>query len=122
MRKRGPEDRHIASGSEHRTETTTEELKAALAKSEARYEALVSRAGYGIYRSSADGRFLEANATLADMLGYSSVDELFSLDLPRDVYLDPDERGRIIRSPVSYNVRPFLPGRYGEEILAHSAD
>jgi acid phosphatase (class B) len=29
---------------------------------------------------------------------------------------------RIIRSPVSYNERPFLPGRYGEEILANSAD
>jgi len=29
---------------------------------------------------------------------------------------------RIIRSSVSYNERPFLPGRYGEEILANSAD
>ena len=29
---------------------------------------------------------------------------------------------RIIRSPVSYNERPFQPGKYGEEILANSAD
>ena len=29
---------------------------------------------------------------------------------------------RIIRSPVSYNERPFLPGKLGEEILANSAD
>jgi acid phosphatase class B len=29
---------------------------------------------------------------------------------------------RIIRSPVSYNERPFLPGKFGEEILANSAD
>jgi acid phosphatase (class B) len=36
---------------------------------------------------------------------------------------DPAIRAiRIIRSPVSYNERPFLPGRYGEEILANSAD
>jgi hypothetical protein len=26
------------------------------------------------------------------------------------------------RSPVSYNERPFQPGKYGEEILANSAD
>ena len=36
---------------------------------------------------------------------------------------DPAIRAvRIIRSPVSYNERSFLPGRYGEEILANSAD
>ena len=36
---------------------------------------------------------------------------------------DPAIRAiRIIRSPVSYNERLTTPGRYGEEILAHSAD
>jgi len=36
---------------------------------------------------------------------------------------DPTIRAiRIIRSPVSYNERPVLPGKYGEEILANSAD
>jgi acid phosphatase (class B) len=36
---------------------------------------------------------------------------------------DPAIRAvRIIRSPVSYNERPFQPGKYGEEILASSAD
>jgi hypothetical protein len=36
---------------------------------------------------------------------------------------DPAIRAvRIIRSPVSYNERPFQPGEYGEEILANSAD
>jgi acid phosphatase (class B) len=36
---------------------------------------------------------------------------------------DPAIRAiRILRSPVSYNERPVLPGKYGEEILANSAD
>jgi acid phosphatase (class B) len=36
---------------------------------------------------------------------------------------DPAIRAiRIIRSPVSYNERPTTPGKYGEEILANSAD
>src|SRR5947209_19089259 len=70
------------------------ELKRALEKSEARYAALVERAGYGIYCSSVDGHFREVNATLVAMLGYRSVDELLGLDLARDVYLDPEERDR----------------------------
>ncbi|HUR95782.1 MAG TPA: HAD family acid phosphatase [Gemmatimonadales bacterium] len=36
---------------------------------------------------------------------------------------DPAIRAvRILRSPVSYNERPTTPGKYGEEILANSAD
>jgi len=36
---------------------------------------------------------------------------------------DPAIRAiRIMRSPVSYNERPVLPGKFGEEILANSAD
>ena len=36
---------------------------------------------------------------------------------------DPAIRAiRVIRSPVSYNERPTAPGKYGEEILANSAD
>jgi PAS domain S-box-containing protein len=73
-----------------------DDLRAALSRSEARYEALVGRAGYGIYRSSLDGRFLEANAALATMLGYDDPAQLLALDLARDVYLDPQERNRLI--------------------------
>src|SRR4051794_17160356 len=88
------------------TAATTKELQAALAKAEERYDALVRRAGYGIYRSSAQGRFVEANATLAAMLGYPSVEELLSLDMARDVYLDPEERGRLLRRPATVRGYP----------------
>src|SRR4051794_28505923 len=87
------------------TAATIEELRTALANAEARYEALVRRAGYGIYRSTAQGRFLAANATLVAMLGYESVEELLALELSRDVYLDPDERGRLMQQ--SATVRDY---------------
>ena len=86
-----------------------ENLKDALARAEGRYDALVRRAGYGVYRSTAAGRFVEANATLAAMLGYGSVDDVLALDLSRDVYLDPEERARLLR-------RPVPPGGYPEWI------
>jgi PAS domain S-box-containing protein len=68
-----------------------------LARSEARYADLIERVGYGIYRSSAEGRFIEVNSVLVSMLGYSSPDELYALDLARDLYLDPGERERLVR-------------------------
>jgi PAS domain S-box-containing protein len=74
-------------------------LSRALATSEARYAALVERAGYGIYRSSIDGHFREVNSTLVAMLGYRSPEELLRLDLARDVYLDPEERDRLRERP-----------------------
>lgn len=83
-------------------EQSTDDLRAALARSEARFDAFVRRAGYGIYRSSPDGRFLEANEVLAAMLGYDAADDLLALDLPADVYLDPVERERLMtRTPLS---------------------
>ena len=77
------------------TSSSLVELQRALTRSEARYDELVQRAGYGIYRSSPDGRFIEANSVLAALLGYGSVAELLRLDLARDVYLDPRERDRL---------------------------
>jgi PAS domain S-box-containing protein len=72
-----------------------EELTAQLEQSEARYASLILRVGYGSYRSSPTGRFLEANAALATMLGYDDPAALLDLDLARDVYLDPGERERL---------------------------
>jgi PAS domain S-box-containing protein len=72
--------------------------EAALAESEARYRQLIDRAAFGIYRASATGRFLEANAALVAMLGYASVDELRDVDIGRDVYSDAAERDAVLAS------------------------
>jgi PAS domain S-box-containing protein len=73
----------------------------ALEKSLERFSALVERSGYGIYRSSPSGRFTEVNSVLVSMLGYSNTEELLSLDLGRDVYLDTAERDRLRRGPIT---------------------
>ena len=80
-------------------EEAEEELRGreeALRRSEDAYRSLIRRAAYGIYRSSIDGRFLEANPALAGMLGYESVDDLLRVDLLRDIYLNPNDRDRLI--------------------------
>src|SRR5215212_6967375 len=66
----------------------------ALRKSEARYRSLIQGAAYGIYRTTVDGRILDANPAIAAMLGYT-VDELMSMDMAT-LYRSPDERAALV--------------------------
>src|SRR5881296_2772443 len=68
----------------------------ALRESEARYRELVENATYGIFRSTANGRFLEVNRALITMLGYDSKEELLSANLPVDIYRRPEDRSKLI--------------------------
>src|SRR5437763_12317233 len=70
----------------------------ALRISEARHRSLVHSAVYGMYRSSVDGKFLDVNPALINMLGYASAEELLAVDLGKDVYVDPEHRATIIRA------------------------
>jgi PAS domain S-box-containing protein len=64
----------------------------ALRQSEERMRALIDRAAYAIFRSTRAGRFLDVNPSLIAMLGYDSAEELLAIDIPRDLYVDPEER------------------------------
>jgi PAS domain S-box-containing protein len=61
-----------------------------LGESENRYRNMVDRAVYGIYRCTADGRFLNANPALVSMLGYPSEQELLKLNIS-DFYTDASD-------------------------------
>ena len=62
------------------------------------YETLLQRAGLGLFRSSEDGRLLNANAALARMLDYADANELLVANLRRDVFLEPAEFDRLLAS------------------------
>src|SRR5438128_1365371 len=64
----------------------------ALRASELRNRTLVQSAVYGIYRSNADGSFLEVNPAMVNMLGYDSAEEVLALQMSRDLYVDSAER------------------------------
>jgi len=89
-------DRSDARNSVSESQNLAEHYRLALARSEARYASLVERIGYGAYRSSLAGRFIDVNLVLVSMLGYSSAEALMALDLATDLYLDPAERARLM--------------------------
>jgi two-component system, cell cycle sensor histidine kinase and response regulator CckA len=68
----------------------------ALRQSEASFRSLVLNSPYAIFRSSLDGRFLDANPALVGMLGYGSDSELMTLYCPADVYGDPRESEQLV--------------------------
>jgi len=65
-----------------RIQRTEKRLRA----SEARYRNIFETAPIGIYRTTADGQILMANAALVDMLGYDSFAELAGRDLESQGY------------------------------------
>ncbi|HEY0789072.1 MAG TPA: diguanylate cyclase, partial [Thermoanaerobaculia bacterium] len=74
----------------------------ALQQSEAKFRSIFDFASVGIYQATPDGTLLTVNAALARMLGYHSVGELLRMNLARDVYFDPIERGLLMEyhSPI----------------------
>lgn len=72
-----------------------------LRHSEARYRALAGNLSYGICRCSLDGQFLEVNDAMVKMLGYSSREELFAVNLASDLIQDPGKRTQLLGQPDS---------------------
>ena len=62
--------------------------------SEEDYKRLFANVGVGVYISSKEGKFLDANKALLDMLGYEDRSEFLKIDIAKDLYLRPEDRRR----------------------------
>jgi two-component system NtrC family sensor kinase len=72
--------------------TENKQREAKLAASEEKYQNLFEHVGVGVYISSKEGRFLDANPAFVKMMGYDSKKELLDIDITRDLYLQPSDR------------------------------
>jgi two-component system NtrC family sensor kinase len=62
--------------------------------SEDDYKSLFEHVGCGVYINSKEGKFLDANNALLEMLGYDDKKEFLNIDIARDLYVRPDDRKR----------------------------
>ena len=67
-----------------------EELRA----TEEDYRRLFEHVGVGVYISSKEGKFLDANKELLDILGYENKDEFLKIDIASELYVRPEDRRR----------------------------
>jgi diguanylate cyclase (GGDEF)-like protein/PAS domain S-box-containing protein len=65
-------------------------------ETEARYLDLVDHLPVGVYRTTPDGRFIEANPALAHILGFESAEELKDLNV-KDFYVRRKDRASHLR-------------------------
>ncbi|HEY2738484.1 MAG TPA: EAL domain-containing protein [Thermoanaerobaculia bacterium] len=76
---------------EEALELTHARAEQALRASEERYRSLFDGVPIGLYRTTPDGRMLDANAALVAILGYPSREALMEVNV-RDLYVDPADR------------------------------
>lgn len=76
---------------------------AALRESEERHRGMFDHLPIGLYRSSPDGAFMDANPALVRLLGYPSREVLQDVYAP-NLYVDPDDRDRFWELLKSYGV------------------
>jgi len=61
--------------------------------SEEDYARLFEHVGCGVFISTKDGKFHDANQALLDMLGYRKKKDFLKMDIKRDLYMQPGDRG-----------------------------
>ncbi|MHB1345974.1 MAG: histidine kinase N-terminal 7TM domain-containing protein [Candidatus Humimicrobiaceae bacterium] len=67
-------------------------MQKALEESEKKYKSIFENSIDGIYQSSLDGRYIDANSSLVQMLGYENKEELFSKNIKTDIYFSAKDR------------------------------
>jgi PAS domain S-box-containing protein len=67
-------------------------------EAEEKYRSIFENAQEGIFRSTPEGRFIMVNQSMARILGYDSPEDFIAgiTDIPRQLYVDPDDRVKII--------------------------
>jgi PAS domain S-box-containing protein len=63
-----------------------------LKETERRYRKIFSSSHQGYFLSTREGRFLEVNDALMNILGYNTKQEMLKLRLPDDLYVNPQDR------------------------------
>lgn len=76
--------------------TERKNMELALIESEKKYRGLFEELRDVIYLSTLDGKFLDINDAGVKLLGYSSKEEIFDLNMEQDVYAYPEHRKKLM--------------------------
>jgi two-component system NtrC family sensor kinase len=88
------EDESVSKLSIYRDITDRKKREEMLRASEAEFKLLFENMPTGVFVSSKQGKFVNANQALLDMLGYESKEEFLNIDITKDLYVSPDDRSK----------------------------
>ena len=72
--------------------TERKKFESHIKDSEEKLRNLFERVRHGLFISSKEGKFLDCNQALLDMLGYPAKEEFLKMDIIKDLYVNPDDR------------------------------
>ncbi len=72
--------------------TARKKFERDLKDSEEKLRTLFERVRHGLFISSKEGKFLDCNQALLEMLDYPTKEEFLSIDIARDLYGNPEDR------------------------------
>jgi PAS domain S-box-containing protein len=72
--------------------TERKKFEKELRESEEKYRNLFERVRHGLFISSREGRFLDCNPALLEMLEYGAKEEFLKIDIAKDLYVNPVDR------------------------------
>ncbi len=72
--------------------TERKKFERELKGSEEKLRNLFERVRHGLFISSKEGKFLDCNHALLDMLGYPTKEEFLKIDIAQDLYINPEDR------------------------------
>ncbi len=73
--------------------TAYKKAEAAQRQSAEQYRLLFNRMLDGVYRSTHEGKFVDVNPAMVKMFGYASKEEMLNIDVKKELYFAPEERG-----------------------------
>jgi two-component system NtrC family sensor kinase len=100
--------------------TARKKFEKNLRDSEERLRTLFERVRHGLFISSKEGKFLDCNQALLDMLGYPTKEEFLNMNIANDLYVNPEDRKsfqeRIERDGCAKDMEVTFKKKTGEEI------
>ena len=76
--------------------TERKRAEEALRQSEEKYRAVFEESKDAIFISTPGGKYLDINPAGVEMLGYSSREELLSIDIGQEIYVNPEDREKFL--------------------------
>jgi len=93
------------------------EAENAIFESENKYKMLFEKMSDGLYKSTSEGKFIDVNPALVQMLGYSSKEELLAIDIKTQLYFESSDREEALLQDITDGISIFrLRKKDGSEI------
>src|SRR4030042_1130931 len=91
------EDGQIKTYAYIRDITERKKFERELKESEEKFRNLFERVRHGLFISSKEGKFIDCNQALLEMVGYEDKEEFLNIDIAKDLYVNQEDRRKFQR-------------------------